>query len=526
MCRVFRLLIFTLLVAAVAAPLAAFAPDVDGEVTSLAVQGDGKIVIGGSFTTVNGVARKNLARLNADSSLDTSFDPGSGPFLIVHSVAVQGDGKVLIGGLFTTVNGISRSRVARLNADGSVDAGFDPGVTIDNRVNVLAPAAGGKVYIGGSFTAIGTASRNCFARLNSDGSLDTGFDPGTGVESSGFPFVLAIAVQPDGKVLIGGSFETVDRTARNSIARLDNDGSLDATFDPGAGPSGQVRCILRQGDGKLLVGGQFFQWGTEARGRIARLEADGALDLTFNPSANNDVNALTLLANGQILLAGDFTAVNGNNAGRVARVSPNGTLDVTFLAWPGVTGGRVATMGLHSGDRPVIGGTFTQVDAEPRNRVARLNGDGSVDTSPPPVVTGVSPDPVMRGEQLTITGTELDPALSVTIGGTPATIQGNNATTIVVAVGSLHPLGANQVVAVPTAGGTDSSATVTVEEAPIAPPGPTGPKPRAGSGSCAAAPPSSASLLPGLALFSCLMLFLKLRKDCDAASHYRKRKRP
>jgi uncharacterized delta-60 repeat protein len=160
MCRVFRLLIFTLLVAAVAAPLAAFAPDVDGEVTSLAVQGDGKIVIGGSFTTVNGVARKNLARLNADSSLDTSFDPGSGPFLIVHSVAVQGDGKVLIGGLFTTVNGISRSRVARLNADGSVDAGFDPGVTIDNRVNVLAPAAGGKVYIGGSFTAIGTASRN------------------------------------------------------------------------------------------------------------------------------------------------------------------------------------------------------------------------------------------------------------------------------------------------------------------------------------------------------------------------------
>ncbi len=91
---------------------------------SVAVQSDGKVLIGGTFTTYNGTSRGYVARLNSDGSLDTAFATGAGANSQVNSVAVQSDGKILIGGDFTTYNGTSRVRVARLNSDGSLDTGF------------------------------------------------------------------------------------------------------------------------------------------------------------------------------------------------------------------------------------------------------------------------------------------------------------------------------------------------------------------------------------------------------------------
>jgi uncharacterized delta-60 repeat protein len=111
---------------------AAFTPSITGVVHAVAVQSNGQIVIGGEFTSVNGAGRSNLARLNADGTLDTSFNPGIGGGLSpgVFALAIQSDGRILIGGRFSTVNGVGRNNIARLNANGTLDGSFNPGTGI------------------------------------------------------------------------------------------------------------------------------------------------------------------------------------------------------------------------------------------------------------------------------------------------------------------------------------------------------------------------------------------------------------
>src|SRR5262249_17717925 len=150
----------------------------DNYVYALALQLDDKILLSGYFTFINGTNRNRIARLNTDGSLDSSFDPGTGANNYVYPVAAQPDGKVLIGGNFTFINETNRNRVARLNIDGSLDTTFDPGDGPSDQVNCLALQTDGKVVIGGNFTRINNTNRNYIARLNADGSLDDGFNPG------------------------------------------------------------------------------------------------------------------------------------------------------------------------------------------------------------------------------------------------------------------------------------------------------------------------------------------------------------
>lgn len=166
----------------------------DEEVLAVALQPDGKVVIGGRFNTIDSTARSRIARLNADGSLDASFNPGSGANDQVHAVAVQPDGKILIGGIFTMVNGTARNRIARLNADGTRDNSFN---AASGSVHAMAVQPDGKILIGGTFTLVNGTARNRIARLNADGSVDTSFDPGTGADEP----VDAVAVQPDGGFL-------------------------------------------------------------------------------------------------------------------------------------------------------------------------------------------------------------------------------------------------------------------------------------------------------------------------------------
>jgi len=125
---------------------------------------------------VNDTNRNCIARLNANGSLDSTFKPGTGPNnLSVSCVAVQADGKVLIGGAFTTVNGTNRSRMARLNANGGLDGSFSSGIGVNGAVSSVVVQPDGKVLIGGPFTFINGTNRYGSARLNADGSLDSTF---------------------------------------------------------------------------------------------------------------------------------------------------------------------------------------------------------------------------------------------------------------------------------------------------------------------------------------------------------------
>jgi len=242
-------------------------------VMAMAVQTDSKVVIGGMFTAISGTSRGHIARLNADGSLDTGFlDGPTGANGTVHTVALQPDGKVLIGGEFTQVNGTLRRYIARLNVDGSLDTTFDPGTGASDQVRAVVVQPDGKIIVGGAFTSFGISSANCIARLNVDGSVDGTFDPGSGANN----WIRAVAVQQDGKVLIGGTFTVISGTSRPYIARLNVDGSPDVTFGATSNLDGSVRDIVLQDDGKVIIGGLFTAIDSTPRNRVARLLSEFA----------------------------------------------------------------------------------------------------------------------------------------------------------------------------------------------------------------------------------------------------------
>jgi len=177
------------------------------------------IYAGGQFTTVNGTARSRIARMNTDGSLDTTFNPGTGINGTVNAIALDSSGKPVVGGGFTTVNGTARNDIARMNTDGSLDTTFNPGTGMDNSVLAIALDSSGKPVVGGLFTTVNGTGRNRIARMNTDGSLDTTFNPGTGMDNS----VNALAVDPKRTILYtpNANFNGVDTfqyTATDGVA--------------------------------------------------------------------------------------------------------------------------------------------------------------------------------------------------------------------------------------------------------------------------------------------------------------------
>ena len=468
-------------------------------VLALAAQPDGKVLIGGWFTMVNGTSRNSIARLNADGSLDTTFlnAPLTGADMAVRALALQPDGKVVIGGSFTTVNGTPRNRIARLNADGSLDTSFNPGSGPNSTVLAVALQADGKVLIGGWFTTVDGTARSRIARLNADGSLDTGFSPGSGANDA----VMAIAAQPDGKVLIGGWFTTVNGTSRSRIARLNADGSLDTSFDPGSGASFTVSALAAGADGKVVIGGSFTTVNGVSRNYVARLNTDGSLDTGFDPGSGPDdsVSALAVQADGKVLIGGWFTAVDGTPRNRIARLNADGTLDTGFSPGSGASA-SVSALAVAPDGKVLLGGYFTTVDGVTRNRIARLTGDWLLtwpagDSSDRTLTLSIIDDLLMEADEilaLTLVplsggatlGTYGSAQLTIYDNDTPATVTivaGNNQSALVntafasqlaviVRNASGNPLqGASVTFSAPTSGpggtfaGAGTSVTVTTD---------------------------------------------------------------
>jgi uncharacterized delta-60 repeat protein len=338
-------------------------------VKAMGVQPDGKILIGGFFTGYNGTARNRIARLNANGSLDVTFNPGTGANLPVHSIALQPDGRILIGGDFTTYNGASRNRIIRLNADGSLDTTFNTGQGSMGTVNSIKVQSDGKILIGGSFINYDGTVRGGIARLNANGSLDSSFIPAIAVQT----LLRCMAVQTDGRVLIGGHLANFYGTGREFIMRLKANGSLDSTFNPGTGANNNVTSVAIQPDGKSLIGGTFGSYNEIGRGRIARLNADGGLDATFNPGtgANSNVTSIAIQPDGKVLIGGTFTTFNGTGRNRIARLNADGSLDATFNTGTGANR-DVYDVALQSDGRVLIGGWFTEYNGASRGYVARL----------------------------------------------------------------------------------------------------------------------------------------------------------
>ena len=273
------------------------------------------------FYVEDGRPLHSIARLTSGAVLDSTFDPGAGADNPVYAIAetfVGVDRKLVIGGGFNSVNGFSRRNIARLNENGTVDVTFNPGSGANGPVYVVVIQRDGKVLIAGDFTAFNGVSRNFVARLNSDGTLDTAFDVGLSADGS----VRAVALQSDDKLVIGGLFSAVSGEQRNSVARLNTDGTLDSTFDPGTGANGSVYAIAVQLDGKIVIGGDFTSFDGVSRNRITRLNEDGTIDTTINfgTGANAFVSTLVIQTDRKIILGGGFTNINGTARNYVARL--------------------------------------------------------------------------------------------------------------------------------------------------------------------------------------------------------------
>lgn len=302
---------------------------------------------------------------------DTVYNIGSGPNSTVLALAQQPDGKLIIGGYFTAVNGVARNRIARLNSDGSLDAGFNPGTGANDRVIALAVQPDGKILLGGAFSQINGVARSCIARLNSDGSLDAAFNPNTS------SVVNAMAIQSDGKVVIVGAFTSVNTISRSHIARLNTDGSLDSSFIPVASNS-WAYAVAIQPDGKILMGGQFTTVNVTHTG-LVRFNSDGSLDTSFSPSSPN-IYSLAVQFNGKILIGGSFSAVNGVARYCIARLNSDGSLDTGFPSGYGADG-QVRALAIQTDNKIVLVGAFSSINSVPRKGIARLNVDGSLDAS-------------------------------------------------------------------------------------------------------------------------------------------------
>ncbi|MEY3897931.1 MAG: hypothetical protein RLZZ214_3452, partial [Verrucomicrobiota bacterium] len=273
------------------------------DVMHLALDRNGRLLIVGHFTHINGTARNGFARIDQTGAVDLSFNPMINDE--IKCVEIQSDGKIVIGGEFTSVGGLRRTFLARLNEDGSVDPGFAPLSGAGSPVTNLKILADGKILVGGSnlITSSGT-TRKGLIRLLSGGDLDVDFNPPLTAGRTD-----AIAVQPDGKVIAGGYFTATSPVIQTEVLRFNTDGSVDGGFLPNMEMTGYtegmytVQSLATQADGKILIGGGFDKINGSIRRFLARLNSDGTVDSSFASNASSWVSEITQQNNGDLLIS-------------------------------------------------------------------------------------------------------------------------------------------------------------------------------------------------------------------------------
>jgi uncharacterized delta-60 repeat protein len=339
-----------------------FAPTINGSVNFVEILGNGKILIAGDFTSVNGVARIKMARLNPDGSLDASFDANSTTIInssqnaVIFSMEVLPDGKILLAGYFGSGQPLEYIRsVARLNADGTFDSTLTSIPQIKSGSNLHVKKAeqlpNGKILICGNFTMPNGNQQPKLARYNFNGTYDSTFTTAMTNDCQD------VEAQPDGKYLVAGYYSTVNPNA--GLTRFNPDDSVDTTFNAATLPGSSItpyRGIELQSDGKIIA---FQQAGSDAR--VSRLNADGSLQVTF-PTALFQPNDTAIQPNGKVIVVGEYRSIFGQSA-NFNRFYTDGTHDPSL--------NRLSFYGASSSDEPkavavaadgkvIVGGNFTK----------------------------------------------------------------------------------------------------------------------------------------------------------------------
>ncbi len=337
----------------------------------IALPGD-KFIAAGAFQTYNNVVSRGIVKLNADLSQDLTFTSYSDTIMYLFSAAQQSDGKFILGGKIFKYDGQPVYNLIRILNDGKLDTSFHVSILNENNgVSAIAIQPDGKIIIGGSFTMVNGVLKKYLARLNTNGSLDNTFN--TGFSITGFYPINKILIDGDGKILIAGSFTTTG-TVRNNLARLNSDGSVDATFTTGTGPDGEVTELVVDAGGRYLIGGYFNSYNGNAVQYMARISSGGIYDNTFTvPVSGMPVPVYSISFSGtDVFVGGGY-----NNPGGLLKLNDAGIQDMSFLAPSPV----VKDLIILPDEKIIACGDFNLFNLEFRGNLVKLNADGSLDAS-------------------------------------------------------------------------------------------------------------------------------------------------
>jgi uncharacterized delta-60 repeat protein len=373
-------------------------------VNAINVQPDGKILIGGEFGFVNDVPRSKIARINPDSTLDTSFQINTsvtGNYFTTissfHYISALNDGKIIVKGSFTyRVNGVFKHNVVRLNPDGSIDPTYlNATHTVGPEYQTIKTYPDGKLIVGDGRLSSYDENPH-LSRLFANGTRDPDFNPIL-YPVGWIVIIKALEIQPDGKILVGGRLWHVTSgnmyIYRSFLTRINADGSLDTTFQTREQPDREVRAFVLQPDGKIVISETTTNHLEPYQSNVLRLNADGTVDPTFNAGtgASGKVNTMLLHSTGRIFVGGSFTHFNGQARANLVQLNADGSVFTPVYN----LNNEVFCLAIDSDGRVLVGGNFTTIIAggssAPRSYVARLidasasatrfdfNGDGRAD---------------------------------------------------------------------------------------------------------------------------------------------------
>lgn len=362
---------------------------VTNAINCLNLQSDDKILIGGFMYEVDGVMKHSLARMYTDGTLDKTFNLNTGLNERVSTIAVQDNGKTLLGGEFTTFDGVSHNRLIRLNIDGSKDNSFTIGSGFNNVVKKIVVQLDGKIVVGGSFTTFNGAAAHSIIRLNTDGTKDNTFNIGNGFDGE----VNSIVLQADGKIVVGGNFINFNGTPQNYCIRLNTNGTKDPTFGSAASFNNKVTYLAMQTDGKIMVGGNFTTFDGQDQKSLIRLNPNATKDTTFDigagfqlTSPTDGIKDIEILADGKMYIIAQTFFYNGTNVGSPIRLNTDGSVDTSFTHPFFLNGlGIMDAITVQENGKIIGGGTFTYYNQNGVNTIKRmiirLHYDGTVDTT-------------------------------------------------------------------------------------------------------------------------------------------------
>lgn len=345
----------------------------NGGIFAMVLQSDGKIVVGGNFTSFNGISGINrLARLNIDGSLDTEFasNIGYGFNNTVRTIALQQDGGLLVGGDFTEVNTYSHNHMTRLDSTGTVDWYLcqNMGIGFGNNVNTIVLQPDGKILVGGKFESYHVTTRYCFIRLNPDLTVDPLLIAGIGYQNSDFPslaYVDNICLFDDGKIAVSGNFNKKKWTSTVTWNCYQNfDIITPNDYFLGADFNSPIKKMFLKSNGDLLVGGGFSNVdgiSTLPLGRII----NNYPDYSYSPI---NIDVASYGANFFIEQLNNKIIVGGNS---FYRLTSNHQIDNTFNVGTGFNN-EINAMALQQDGKILVAGGFSSYNGTTVNGLVRL----------------------------------------------------------------------------------------------------------------------------------------------------------